>query len=726
MSFCTNCGAQIAEGAKFCTNCGAASTRPESGRKTVYDGNVHKCPNCGEALTAFASVCPTCGYEIRGKSAVASVQTFYSDLSKAQTTEQKDRMIRNFPIPNTKEDIIEFMILASSNILGEDERDIYEAWLAKFEQAYQKALILFAGDPDIVRIQQIYSNCQINIDTEKRRKIGRFTTDTIIRNIAACVGAILMIASVFIDRTGGGSSFLELISYIVLIASAASLFKRGASVIDYAVGAASGLLMILLSFLLFNGSMGQLCGGIVLIIVAVNYFKSLNHSKKQEGAVMSLFGKPKAGGFMDEIRCDEPSYLIWKWHPAGSVAENNNRENAIRWGSSLRVKDGEVAVFVYRQSDGTMQDFIVGPFDKKIETSNFPVLASIVGFAYAGGTPFQAEVYFINLANIVQVKFGVPFFDVYDPRFLDFGVPVAVRGTVSFRISDYREFIKLHRLNNFNLADFQRQIRDAVSRYVKDTVTNAPAAHNIPVIQLESKTAQINDVVEYDIGERLKETFGVTVSGVDIGAIEIDKQSDGYRQLMAVTKNITTAKMQAEATDYVERLRIQREEGQYAQHKQTQSANIGAFQVEKQAEVGIAGAEALGHMGENGAGGVDLGSGGAGFNPAAMMAGIAVGGAVGQNIAGTMNGMMSGINQQPTIDAVPPPIPTISYHIAVSGHAAGPYDMNTLSAMVQSGQLTAATLVWKSGMAAWSRADAVDELKGLFKTAMPPIPPTEN
>ena len=111
-----------------------------------------------------------------------------------------------------------------------------------------------------------------------------------------------------------------------------------------------------------------------------------------------------------------------------------------------------------------------------------------------------------------------------------------------------------------------------MSRYVKDAVTNTPAAHNIPVIQLESKTAQINDAVEYDIGERLKETFGVTVSGVDIGAIEIDKQSDGYRQLMTVTKNITAAKMQAETTDYVERLRIQREEDQYAQHKQTQWA----------------------------------------------------------------------------------------------------------------------------------------------------------
>ena len=441
---------------------------------------------------------------------------------------------------------------------------------------------------------------------------------------------------------------------------------------------------------------------------------------------MSLFGKPKAGGLMDEIRCDEPSYLIWKWHPAGSTAGNNNRENAIRWGSSLRVKDGDVAVFVYRQKDGTMQDFIVGPFDKKIETSNFPILASIVGLAYAGGTPFQAEVYFINLANIVQVKFGVPFFDVYDPRFLDFGVPVAVRGTVSFKIKDYREFIKLHRLSTFKLEDFQHQIRDAVSRYVKDIVTNAPATNNIPVIQIESKISQINDVIEYDVVERLRESFGVDVSGFDIGAIEVDKQSDGYRQLMAVTKDITAVKMQAETADYVERLRIQREEGQYAQHKQTQSANIGAFQVEKQAEVGIAGAEALGRMGENGAGGVDLGSGGAGFNPAAMMAGMAVGGAVGQNIAGTMNGMMSGINQQSAMGATPPPIPTVLYHVAVNGQPAGPYDMNTLSQMARNGQLTASTLVWKNGMAAWSRVDEINELKDLLQTVIPPIPPTED
>lgn len=453
---------------------------------------------------------------------------------------------------------------------------------------------------------------------------------------------------------------------------------------------------------------------------------------------MGLFNKGNNGGFMDEIRCDETSYLIWKWHPKGTQGGDNTKENSIRWGSALRVKDGEVAVFVYKQKDGTMQDYIVGPFDKKIETSNFPILANIIGLAYDGGTPFQAEVYFINIARIIQVKFGIPFFDVYDPRFEDFGVPVAVRGSISFKISDYREFIKLHRLNTFNLEDFQKQIRDAVTRYVKDVITNVPAANNIPLVQIETKTAQINDEIEIYIGERLKENFGVDVSGVDISAIEIDKSSEGYKELMSVTKELAGSVKKAETEAKIkdiegnqriemenkeETLRIRREESQYAVHKKTQSDNMGAFQVEKQAEVGIAGANALGKMGENGAGNINLSNGsGDGFNMAAMMASMAVGGAVGQNIAGSMNNMMSGINNSTQNGNTPPSIPTEEYYLAVDGKPTGPYDMGELKKMVLSGKVISSSLLWKTGMKEWVRADSLDDLKGIF---MPPIPPTE-
>ena len=152
--------------------------------------------------------------------------------------------------------------------------------------------------------------------------------------------------------------------------------------------------------------------------------------------------------------------------------------------------------------------------------------------------------------------------------------------------------------------------------------------------------------------------------------------------------------------------------------KATQSANMGAFQVEKQAEVGIAGAEALGQMGANGAGSVDLGGGGTGFNPAAMMAGMAVGGAVGQNIAGSMNNIMSGMNQ-PISGATPPPVPVVAYHVAVNGQPTGPYDMATLTQMISAGQLTGSSLVWTTGMESWVKAETLDDFKGMF---IPPIP----
>ena len=430
---------------------------------------------------------------------------------------------------------------------------------------------------------------------------------------------------------------------------------------------------------------------------------------------MSIFKKNKTGGFFDIIRCDEPNYLIWKWHPSGVELGKGKRETAIRTGSVLRVKDGEVAVFVYKQKDGTMQDYIVGPFDQTIKTGNFPILSSIIGLAYEGDTPFQAEIYFINLANVIQVKFAIPFFNVCDPFYPHFSVPVAVRGTITFKIEDYKHFIKCHRLDTFTLETFQSQIRDVVNRYVKDTVANTPAKHSIPLVAIESKTAFINDIVEVDIKNRLSETFGVTVTGVDIGHIELDKACDEYLELKRVTKDITMSKAEMDLHNYEESLRIQREEQQYAMHMGTKSSNLGAYQIEKQAEVGVAGAQALGQMGSNGVGDVNLG-GNAGFNPVTMMAGMALGGAVGQNIVGTMNNAMQGVGNSGT---TPPPIPTVAYHIAKDGKDCGTFDINKLKELIISGELTRNTLVWKQGLSTWIKASDAEELKDLFPPEIP-------
>ena len=439
---------------------------------------------------------------------------------------------------------------------------------------------------------------------------------------------------------------------------------------------------------------------------------------------------------MDVIRCDEPEYLVWKWRPGGAAANTTNKENAIRFGSSLRVKDGEVAVFVYKSG----QDFIEGPHDKKIETANFPVLSSIVGVAFGGGSPFQAEIYFINLAGIIQIKFGVPFFDVFDPRFMDFGVPVAVRGTMTFKITNYKEFIKLHRLIDFDLEAFKTQVKDAVTKYTKGVVTNIPANFGIPVVQLGNRILEINDIVGNHLKSSLEGDFGITVTRVDIADLEMDKECDSWKELAKVTKNVAAKTTEAQAdvniqnmqdmqrinaSNMEDSLRIQREELQHAQRMQTDSANFGLHQLNQQTKVAMAGADALGKMGAGGA--MNMGGG---MNPAGMMTGMMMGGAIGGNMAGMMGNMMQGVQQPgmpgappPAPGMAPPPPPAMQFQVAVNGQTMGPYDMNTLAQMVQNGQLTPQSQVWRQGMSGWAAAGTVQELGGLFAQNAPPPPP---
>jgi hypothetical protein len=94
---------------------------------------------------------------------------------------------------------------------------------------------------------------------------------------------------------------------------------------------------------------------------------------------MGLFSNKKVGGMMDMIRCDEQDYLIWKWRPKGNEVNSTNKENAIRWGSSLRVKDGEVAVF-------ETKSIIAGGFET--EQGVVPVMNRQYSFGRVGGHLF--------------------------------------------------------------------------------------------------------------------------------------------------------------------------------------------------------------------------------------------------------------------------------------------------------------------------------------------------
>ena len=165
------------------------------------------------------------------------------------------------------------------------------------------------------------------------------------------------------------------------------------------------------------------------------------------------------------------------------------------------------------------------------------------------------------------------------------------------------------------------------------------------------------------------------------------------------------------AQNMAETLRIQREEAQRAQQLQTQANFMGAHAMNLQADVLKTGAQSLGTMGT-------MGGGNGGMNPAGMMTGMMMGGAMGQQMAGMMNGM--GQQMQQAMNT-PPPIPNVQYHISANGTQSGPFNMQQLAQMTQSGQLTMQTYVWKQGMPGWEMAGNIAELQALF---MPPTPGT--
>ena len=355
---------------------------------------------------------------------------------------------------------------------------------------------------------------------------------------------------------------------------------------------------------------------------------------------------------MDVIRCDEQDYLVWKWRPQNNV--DTQRENAIRWGSSLRVRDGSAAVFVYKGG----QDYIEGPYDDIIKTDNFPVLADLVGKLYGGSSPFQAEVYFINLAKLIQIHFGVPYFDVFDPRYKDMGVPTAVRGSLNFHIADYREFFKLHRLEEFELSTFESQIRDTVIRYVKSVVISAPEKYGIPVVQIGRHIIEINALIEIELIEKLQAEYGVSVSGVNISDIEIDKDSKAYKKLQSITQNKAVMFTQSAATA-IQGLGLNK---------------AGADKIKKS------------FKGE----------------------GLGLGEAVNK---------MTGIFGKKDS----PELPSDGFYVAVNGKKTGPFDTDKLLKMARKGKISRNSLVWKEGMEEWKKANEVEELATIISTIPPDL-----
>lgn len=217
MSYCGKCGSYIHDDDLFCTKCGTPKqnvpSSPSSKRVEVKEGPVHKCPGCGGIIDVFGTRCSLCGYEFKSSEkdeSVADLKLKLEQINKTvkrkqpsnstsianydissvfgsnydETSSRRASVISSFKIPNDKEEIIAFMLLAASNIkpnyvagnvwgneISNSNRVKVEqnAWYAKLEEAYNKAKIVLRDDPDVIKTDKLYLDVKNKVLKEQKK-----------------------------------------------------------------------------------------------------------------------------------------------------------------------------------------------------------------------------------------------------------------------------------------------------------------------------------------------------------------------------------------------------------------------------------------------------------------------------------------------------------------------------------------------------------------------------
>ena len=370
-------------------------------------------------------------------------------------------------------------------------------------------------------------------------------------------------------------------------------------------------------------------------------------------------------GMIDVIKYNgEPDEIIWKF-----PYEN------ISTAAQLVVNQSQEAIFI---KGGAICD-IFGPGTKTLSANNIPILQKLINLPFGGKTPFTAEVWYVNKTIRRNLKFGTPTpIDLLDPLY-NVSVPVRSFGEFGIQVTDSSAFLTqmVGTLHLFTTQDVIEQFKSLISRKLASCISKFIVRQKVTVVEINAYIEDVSNFVRDAINEEFAQ-YGLRITNFDVVSINFDKNDPNVQKIL--DSQSEAAKRRMEGYNY---------------------------QQERQFDIMEGAANNEGGAGQMMGAGMGLGMG------------FGIGGAFGQqmgNIAGVMN------QQTAPGTAVPPPPPVVMFHVLINNQQAGPYDMQMLQQMAQSGQITRETYVWKAGMAQWAKAGECPELQSLFGTTPPPPP----
>lgn len=209
--------------------------------------------------------------------------------------------------------------------------------------------------------------------------------------------------------------------------------------------------------------------------------------------------------------------LVWK-HPA----EDFNTA------TQLIVHESQEAIFF--KNGQALDLFPAGRYG--LETANLPILGGIIKRLTSGESPFHCEVYFINKAISLDVKWGTSApIPLMDPQF-NIIVPVRANGRFGVQVNDSRKLLVklLGTVRQFDHQNLQEFFRGVLMTRIKDFLAGKMIREKISFLEITTRLNEISDAIHQQLAETFDE-YGITLMNFFVNTISVPDDDEGVLQI---------------------------------------------------------------------------------------------------------------------------------------------------------------------------------------------------
>lgn len=342
--------------------------------------------------------------------------------------------------------------------------------------------------------------------------------------------------------------------------------------------------------------------------------------------------------------------------------------NDLKIGTQVIVNPAQSAFFI--KGGVILDEFTNGTHT--IKTENIPLLNSIINLPFGGNSPFQAEIWYVNLISKLDNKWGTtnPIL-LEDPKY-GIIIPVRAFGQFGFKISNPRIFLEtlIGSLPSFSANKIQEYFKGKIISSLTSLISKKIVRENISILEINMFLDELSIFCQENISDEFKK-FGLEIMNFYFMSVNVPLDDPSVVKLK-------------ESKDLAAKVKITGKE---------------LYQMDRSFDV-------LDNAAKN--------EGGAAGN--IMSAGLGLG--LGVGIGNQMSNVSGNLNTQNT----PPPPPITLYYVLINNQQNGPLNFDQLKQLIADLRVNKQTMIWKAGMANWILITELPETSNLFNQIPPPLP----